>query len=66
MRIHVNGQPREVAPGTPLTALVASLGLDLRRVAVAVNGAVIPRGELGSRTLAADDRVEIIEAVGGG
>ena len=37
-----------------------------RRVAVAVNRDVVPRSLYGSVELSADDRVEILEAVGGG
>ncbi len=66
MRITVNGEPREVERGVTLLALLGALGLDPRRVAVAVNAAVVPRAELAARAAAEDDRVEIIEAVGGG
>ena len=37
-----------------------------RRIAVAVNRDVVPRSRLASHALAAGDRVEILEAVGGG
>jgi sulfur carrier protein len=66
MRIEVNGQPRNVPPGTSLTVLAAELGLDVRRIAMAVNGAVIPRTDWPARFPAEGDRIEIIEAVGGG
>ncbi len=65
MRLSVNGDPREVRAATP-AALLAELGLDPRRVAVAVNGQVVPRTDWDRHPLAADDRVEIITAVGGG
>lgn len=66
MRVKVNGSPRDVAPGTTLAALLPTLGVDLRRVAVAVNGAVVPRDELPVQVLAEHDAVEVIEPVGGG
>jgi sulfur carrier protein len=37
-----------------------------KRVAVAVNREVVPRSHYRGVVLAADDRVEILEAVGGG
>jgi sulfur carrier protein len=46
--------------------LVELLGLAGRRVAVAINRDVVPRSAFGSRRLASGDRVEILEAVGGG
>jgi sulfur carrier protein len=65
LEIQVNGEPRRVGAAT-LAALVAELGLAGRRIAVAVNREVVPRSRFGSRTLAAGDRVEILQAVGGG
>ena len=43
--VHVNGQPRELAPGTTVAAVVASLGAEraTRGVAVAVDAEVVPR-----------------------
>lgn len=66
MRLTVNGAPREVPEGTSLSALLHDLAVDPARVAAAVNGAVVPRGQHERRTLAAGDAVEVIEAVGGG
>jgi sulfur carrier protein len=62
----VNGEPLAVAPGSTLEDLVARLGLDRRRIAVAVNRDVVPRRTFPARHLAAGDRVEILEATGGG
>lgn len=64
--IVVNGEDRSLAAATSLAELVAQLGLADRKVAVAVNREVVPRSELSDRTLADGDRVEILEAVGGG
>jgi sulfur carrier protein len=66
MQIVVNGEAREVPSGTTLERLVDLLALERRRVAVAVNRSVVPRSDFGVRTVAAGDRVEILEAVGGG
>lgn len=64
--IQVNGEAQPIAAGTSVAELVASLGLGDRRVAVAVNREVVRRGDYASARLAAGDRVEILEAVGGG
>jgi thiamine biosynthesis protein ThiS len=47
-------------------ALLADLGWAERRVAVERNGAIVPRSTHGEVMVAADDRLEIIQAVGGG
>jgi len=64
--ISVNGAPREVPAGTSVRALLGLLGLEGQRVAVAVNRSVVPRSAYDTQRLAAGDRVEILEAVGGG
>lgn len=66
MRLIVNGEPREVAAGAGLAAILVDLGVDARRIAVAVNEAVIPRTAWAGLALAEGDRIEIITAVGGG
>jgi len=66
VRIVLNGQTRTLEPGATLAALVASLDLGGRRMAVEINEEVIPRSEHADRVLAEGDRVEIVHAVGGG
>jgi thiamine biosynthesis protein ThiS len=46
--------------------LIDALHLDRRRIAVAVNREVVPRSAFDTHRLAEGDRIEILEAVGGG
>jgi sulfur carrier protein len=62
----LNGEPRAVADGTTVAALIATLGLRDRRVAVEVNRDIIPRDGYAARTVSAGDIVEIVHFVGGG
>ncbi len=64
--IVLNGEPSEVAPGTTVAGLVASLAGTGTGVAVAVNGEVVPRGAWPGVQLGAGDRVEVLTAVQGG
>ncbi|HVW18145.1 MAG TPA: sulfur carrier protein ThiS [Solirubrobacteraceae bacterium] len=64
--IVVNGEPREVAPGTTVAALMQELDAPDRGVAVAVDGEVVPRGAWAGTTLAEDAKVEVVMAVQGG
>jgi len=66
LSLTVNGNPERVPEGTTVRALLVRLGLADRRVAVAVNRTVVPRSAYDTQRLAAGDRVEILEAVGGG
>ena len=66
VRLLVNGEARSVPEGCTVAGLLRRLGLDARRLAVAVNRDVVPRTRFAAHPLAAGDRVEILEAVGGG
>lgn len=66
MRIHVNGEPREVPEGTTVTALLGLLAIKGERVAVEVNAEVVKKARHGELRLAAGDAVEIVTFVGGG
>lgn len=66
LALTVNGTSHEVPAGTSVRALLGLLGLEGRRVAVAVNRTVVPRSAYDTQRLAAGDRVEVLEAVGGG
>ena len=66
MKLIVNGEPREVADGTTLPALVASLGLKVGTVVVEHNGTALLRSEVERVVLADGDRIELVRAVAGG
>ncbi|MEU0336186.1 sulfur carrier protein ThiS [Streptomyces sp. NPDC006193] len=64
--VSVNGEPRRVAAGTALDALVRTLTAAPRGVAAAVNETVVPRAQWAATALAEGDRVEVLTAVQGG
>jgi sulfur carrier protein len=64
--IHVNGAVREFRTGQTVLELVEELTLNPQLIAVEINRQLVRRGELGERSLAPGDRVEIVEFVGGG
>ncbi len=66
MKVIVNGEPRQLPPGTTVAALVSLLTGAASGVAVAVNGTVVARGAWQSTRLADSDRVEVLSAVQGG
>ena len=66
MQITLNGDARHIQPASTIATLLADEGLAERRVAVEVNGMIVPRGQHASQQLADGDRVEIVHALGGG
>lgn len=65
MNLHVNGEARELAV-TTVADLVVALGLQGRRVAVELNGEVVPKSRHAAQQLQPGDRVELVHALGGG
>jgi sulfur carrier protein len=66
LALRVNGEPHTVPAPCCIEALLSRLAIDQRRVAVAVNRDVVPRSAFATHPLSSGDRVEILEAVGGG
>lgn len=66
MLVQVNGEAREVAAGITIAALLASLGLEGRPVAVERNAEIVPRARHAETVLAAGDQLEVVQFVGGG
>ncbi|MER6067741.1 sulfur carrier protein ThiS [Streptomyces sp. NPDC001852] len=66
MSISVNGERREIVPGTALDSVVRSLAPSPSGVAAAVNETVVPRAQWAATALAEGDRVEVLTAVQGG
>ncbi|WP_329141790.1 sulfur carrier protein ThiS [Streptomyces sp. NBC_00670] len=66
MTVSVNGEPREVAAGTLLDALVRTLTTAPSGVAAALNETVVPRAQWPATALSEGDRVEVLTAVQGG
>jgi sulfur carrier protein len=67
MEVHINGELRTIPEGSTVRSLLEGLGIAEREgTAVAVNMEVVPRGAHVATALQAGDRVEIVQAVGGG
>ena len=66
MDIVLNGESRSLAAALTVLDLLRAEGLGERRVAVEVNGEIVPRSRHAESTLREGDRVEIVHALGGG
>jgi thiamine biosynthesis protein ThiS len=64
--IVVNGEAREAAGGVTVTQLLEALGIHGGRVAIERNLQILPRAEWNATRVAAGDRSEIVQFVGGG
>ena len=66
MTIVLNGEDKQIDSQSNIEQLLKSLNLDDKRLAVEINQEIIPRSDFSSRILNESDRVEIVQAIGGG
>ena len=66
MRITVNGEPLDIEGPLAITALLAQLNIDPRRVAVEHNLAIVKKNSYDSTVVNEGDRIEVVNFVGGG
>ena len=71
LNLTLNGQQRTFgsdgsSTDSSLAGLVAALGLKADRVALELNGTIVPRGSWAATNLSDGDRIELVHFVGGG
>lgn len=66
IEILVNGEKRHVVDDQNVAGLLEELGFGKRRVAVELNFEIVPRDRYVARQLCHGDKLEIVQAIGGG
>lgn len=66
MQIRLNGELTSVKNDTTIRDLIEQIGLIGQRYAVEVNESIVPRSKHEQHTLNEHDKVEIVQAIGGG
>ncbi len=66
MQIELNGENTQIDDQCSISEILRMQGLEGKRIAVEVNLEVIPRAQHLTFQLSSGDKVEIIQAVGGG
>jgi sulfur carrier protein len=64
--IQLNGEPYTVIGDARLTALIERLKLRRGRIAVEINHRVVPKAQWDSVVVHPNDKIEIVNFVGGG
>lgn len=66
MDIYVNGERTSCEQGITLETLVGKLGYEKGKIAVEVNGEIVPKAEYEGCVLGEADKLEVVTFVGGG
>ena len=64
--IVLNGQQTQIDENISVMELLHSMDLAEKRLAVEINQEIIPRSEFATYQLNEQDKVEIVQAIGGG
>ena len=64
--ISVNGKTRTLEAELSLQDLLEGLGMTTGRIAVELNGNIVPRSQFSSQLISNLDSIEIVQAIGGG
>ena len=65
-KIQLNGDLYEINNGTSLNELLNKLKIQKNKVAVEVNGEIVEKNKYSNLILNRDDKVEIVQFIGGG
>ena len=66
IEVTINGDPREIAPGLSVTALLESLDLQPKLVVVEHNREILDRAQYDVTEVNPGDSLELVHFVGGG
>ena len=64
--IILNGANTQIDSDINIEQLLDSMNLSEKRLAIEINQQIIPRSEFTSHCLSEQDKVEIVQAIGGG
>ena len=64
--ISINGTAHQFDALISVTALLETMQLGHKRIALERNGEIVPRGHFNQQMLADGDKLEVVVAVGGG
>ncbi|OSZ43653.1 thiamine biosynthesis protein ThiS [Alcaligenes faecalis] len=66
MNITLNGQSKTLQNSDTVGTLIIELGYENKRIAVELNGDIVPKSQHANTAIKEGDTIEIVVAVGGG
>jgi len=66
MKVFLNGKQKNINSNLTAQQLLLDIGYQDKRIALEINGEIIPKSELSNKIIVENDHIEIIKAVGGG
>ena len=66
IHIFINGKRNLVNINTKLDDLLTNLKIDISTVAIEINKEVVPKSQYGETRLNTNDKIEVVQFIGGG
>ncbi len=66
MQVYINGEAQKLDEVRTVAGLVERLALNIRKVAIEINHAIVPRSLYDQTILCEGDKIEIVQFIGGG
>ena len=66
IHIFINGKKNLVNINTKLDDLLTNLKIDISAVAIEINKEVVPKSQYGETRLNTNDKIEVVQFIGGG
>ena len=66
LEVIVNGENRSFSGSVSVSQLIQDMKLQGKRIAIEINGEIVPASQHASHLICNDDRIEIVGAIGGG
>jgi len=66
MKVFLNGEENNINNNLTAQQLLSAMGYQNKRIALEINGQVIPKSEYSNKIIVENDKIEVISAIGGG
>ena len=66
LTLQINGEQKQFPPDINVAGLVSAMELTGKRIAIELNGEIVPKSRHVTTSLHDGDRLEVVVAVGGG
>ena len=65
-KIQLNGKKIKISKGLNISSLLRKYKLNEKKIAIELNGIILPKNHYGKKKLKDNDKIEIVQFIGGG
>ena len=65
-KIQLNGKKIKISKGLNISSLLRKYKLNEKKIAIEINGVILPKNKYNKKRLRTNDKIEIVQFIGGG